>query len=188
MVTVDFVCPACDHAAGRIAFDDNVSGACPACQLELDRGPNNLLLMPRGAFEPPARLLGRRVEKPKRSKVRHALEGDQLRIWRSFGILTPWVKRYTLSPAGLQSRTRKGAGSHYSVASMRGFMPMQIIAGFTEEPREATIMTCSALVVRDGDLIVYQPLYTHAREDAVYFCSLLNEHFERVRHAAAPYR
>jgi hypothetical protein len=190
MVTVDFVCPACDHAAGRIAFDDNVCGVCPACQIEVEHGGGkSLLLIPRGGFEPPARMLARRVDKPKRSKVRHALEGDELRIWRTFGLLTPWAKRYTLSPAGLQSTTRRGAGSPVcTLASMRGFMPMQLIAGFIGEPREATVMPCSALVIREGDLVLYQPLFSHSREDAVYFCSLLNEHLDRVQHAGAPYR
>jgi hypothetical protein len=193
MVTVDFVCPACEHAPGRIDFDDNVTGACPQCQLQVYWGGDakqiaTLLLLPSSALELPSRLLGRRVGKPKRSKVGHALKGDELCIWRTFGLLTPWVNRYALSPTGFHARRRKASGELYPVASIRGFLPMQVIAGFTGEPPDATVMPCSVVVARDGDDVVYRPLFTHTREDAVYVCSLLNEHLERVRHAGTPYR
>jgi len=175
-----------------LLVDESLHVKCPACSVLLGLGPTKLL-MPLNGFDP-QRQLTRRVEAPKRTKVRLRRTGDALRAgirFGIFGILTPFAKRAELSPAGYTMRTWRGRGSELTLGDIVGVIVLQMFLGWLvgdKVENRAQLVWISTLVYRRSDDVMYRPMYVHSREDAEYFASALNAHLAELRRAAHPYR
>ncbi|HEX5063365.1 MAG TPA: hypothetical protein VFV99_28510 [Kofleriaceae bacterium] len=193
-VELELTCPACLHHAGVLLVDESLYVKCPGCDVLLGLGPTKLL-MPLNGFEPPQRQLTRRVDKPKRTKVRLRRAGDALRAgirFGIFGILTPFAKKAELSPAGYTMRTWRGGGSELPLGDVVGVIVLQMFLGWLigdKVENRAQLVWISTLVYRRSDDVMYRPMYMHSREDAEYLASALNAHLAELKSAAPhPYR
>lgn len=188
---VTLVCPLCLYDPGQVEFDNTARGACPACNVALMIATN---VVPVDGFrEPPPRQLARRVERPRRSKMKVRRDGERLVTSQSSWLLLLFSKQIELGPEGYTVRTWRKRGSTHTLAELRGFVLLQrclaLMVSQIYLESDIQLAWVSYVVLRRADEDLYAPLFLHGTHaDGAYYCSLLNEHLATLRRGSDPYR